>query len=145
MNDDSMSLVDFSLDKYDLWTFVFGVIFIVAFFTILIFIGGLPGKIAERRNHPHAEAVKYTGWIGLFTVFPYIHALIWAIHDSTTVDVRSMPDDFDASGGSRRAHHGGSGGSGETATETAAEDKPADGDQTASSQQPQAAVTTQEG
>jgi hypothetical protein len=92
MNDDSFSLVDFPVDKWDILTLIVGLIFIVAFFYALIQIGGLPGKIAERRNHPHAEAVKYVGWIGLFTVFPYIHALIWAIHDSVTVDVRKMPE-----------------------------------------------------
>ncbi len=92
MNDDSFRLIDFPLDKWDVWTFIIGVIFIVAFFYVLIQIGGLPGKIAERRNHPHAESVKYVGWIGLFTVFPWIHALIWSIHDSITVDVRKMPE-----------------------------------------------------
>ncbi len=91
MDGDKYALVDFPIDRFDLWTLFFGVIGIVAFFYILIQIGGLPGKIAQRRNHPHAEAVKYVGWIGLFTVFPYIHALIWSIHDSITVDVRKMP------------------------------------------------------
>ncbi|MBW8640567.1 DUF3302 domain-containing protein [Hoeflea sp. WL0058] len=91
MDGDKYALVDFPIDRFDLWTLFFGVIGIVAFFYILIQIGGLPGKIAQRRNHPHAEAVKYVGWIGLFTIFPYIHALIWAIHDSITVDVRKMP------------------------------------------------------
>ncbi len=88
-----MHLIDWSLTKYDYWTFAFLVVAIIAFFYILIQIGGLPGKIAERRNHPHAEAVKIVGWIGLFTVFPWIHAIIWAIHDSMTVDIRSMPKD----------------------------------------------------
>lgn len=86
-----MPLIDWSLTKYDYWTFAFLVVAIVAFFYILIQVGGLPGKIAERRNHPHAEAVKIVGWIGLFTVFPWIHAIIWSIHDSMTVDIRSMP------------------------------------------------------
>lgn len=86
-----MHLIDWSLTKYDYWTFAFLVVAIIAFFYILIQVGGLPGKIAERRNHPHAEAVKIVGWIGLFTVFPWIHAIIWSIHDSMTVDIRSMP------------------------------------------------------
>jgi hypothetical protein len=86
-----MHLLDWSLTKYDYWTFAFLVVAIVAFFYALIQIGGLPGKIAERRNHPHADAVKLVGWIGLFTVFPWIHAIIWAIHDGMTIDVRSMP------------------------------------------------------
>ncbi|MCR9139799.1 MAG: DUF3302 domain-containing protein [Alphaproteobacteria bacterium] len=86
-----MHLLDWTLTKYDYWTFAFLVVAIIAFFYALIQIGGLPGKIAERRNHPHAEAVKLVGWIGLFTVFPWIHAIIWAVHDGLTIDVRSLP------------------------------------------------------
>jgi len=86
-----MHLLDWTLTKYDYWTFAFLVVAIVAFFYALIQIGGLPGKIAQRRNHPHADAVKLVGWIGLFTVFPWIHAIIWAVHDGLTIDVRSLP------------------------------------------------------
>ncbi len=88
-----MHLLDWTLTKYDYWTFAFLVVAIVAFFYVLIQIGALPGKIAERRNHPHADAVKLVGWIGLFTVFPWIHAIIWSIHDGLTIDVRSLPKD----------------------------------------------------
>ncbi len=86
-----MHLLDFSLTKWDYWTFAFLVVAIIAFFYAIIQIGGLPGKIAERRHHPRAEAVKIVGWIGLFTVFPWIHAIIWSIHDGLTIDVRTMP------------------------------------------------------
>ena len=90
-----MHLLDFSLDKWDYWTFAFLLVAIVAFFYAVIQIGGLPGKIAERRHHPRAEAVKIVGWIGLFTVFPWIHAIIWSIHDGLTIDVRTLPKDGD--------------------------------------------------
>jgi Protein of unknown function (DUF3302) len=86
-----MEIITGPLDRYDYLTFIFLVLVIVAFFYALIQIGGLPGKLAERRNHPHAEAVKIVGWIGLFTVFPWFHALIWAYHDSLTIDVRKFP------------------------------------------------------
>jgi Protein of unknown function (DUF3302) len=86
-----MDIVTGPLDGYDYLTFVFLVLAIIAFFYAVIQIGGLPGKLAERRNHPHAESVKIVGWIGLFTVFPWIHALIWAYHDSLTIDVRKFP------------------------------------------------------
>jgi len=93
-----MDLITGPLDKYDYITFAFLLVAAIAFFYVIIAIGGLPGKLAERRNHPHAESVKIVGWIGLFTAVPWIHALIWAYHDSITVDVRSMlgrdkPDD----------------------------------------------------
>ncbi len=86
-----MDLVTGPLDGYDYVTFLFLLLAIVAGFYLLVQIGGLPGKLAERRNHPHAESVKIVGWIGLFTVFPWIHALIWAYHDSLTIDVRKFP------------------------------------------------------
>lgn len=86
-----MDLITGPLDGYDYLTFGVLVILAVAFFYVLVTIGGLPGKLAERRNHPHAESVKIVGWIGLFTVFPWIHALIWAYHDSLTIDVRKFP------------------------------------------------------
>jgi hypothetical protein len=35
----------------------------------MITLGGLPGKLAEKRNHLHAESVKLGGWISLFTIF----------------------------------------------------------------------------
>ncbi|MDA4845652.1 DUF3302 domain-containing protein [Hoeflea poritis] len=87
-----MHLIDFPVTGYDYLTFLFLIVLIVVFFYVIIQLGSLPGKIAERRNHPHAEAVKIVGWIGLFTVFPWIHAIIWALHEATLVDVRSMPD-----------------------------------------------------
>ncbi|MCK7612410.1 DUF3302 domain-containing protein [Roseibium sediminicola] len=86
-----MGLIDFELDGYDYLTFVLLLLVIVAFFYAMVTLGGLPGKLAEKRNHPHAESVKLGGWIGLFTVFPWFHALMWAYHDSMTVDVRKLP------------------------------------------------------
>lgn len=91
-----MGFVDWSLTVYDYLTFLFLLVLIIAFFYIIIQIGSLPGKIAERRNHPHADAVRITGWIGLVTIFPWIHAIIWSMHEATLIDVRSLPDtDFD--------------------------------------------------
>lgn len=90
-----MSLIDFELDHYDYLTFVILILVVIAFFYVMVTLGGLPGKLAEKRNHPHAESVKLGGWIGLFTVFPWIHALIWAYHDSMTVDVRKLPKNTD--------------------------------------------------
>ena len=86
-----MSLIDFDLDAYDYLTFVILLGGVIAFFYVMVTLGGLPGKLAEQRKHPHAESVKLGGWIGLFTVFPWFHALMWAYHDSMTVDVRKMP------------------------------------------------------
>jgi hypothetical protein len=91
-NSDDLTLITGPLDGYDYLTFVVVLIGIVAIFYAIIQIGGLPGKIAARRKHPHADTVKLLGWVGLFTALPWIHALIWAFHDSITVDVRKFPE-----------------------------------------------------
>lgn len=91
MGSQSEGLITGPLDGYDYLTFVVGIIAIVALFYFIIQIGGLPGKLAERRNHPHADSVKLLGWIGLFTALPWIHALIWSFHDSLTIDIRRFP------------------------------------------------------
>jgi len=76
---------------YDWLMLVFLIVAIVAGFAILLYVLALPGKIAISRNHPHAETVKMLGYIGALPVFPWIHALIWAFHDSITVDIRRFP------------------------------------------------------
>ena len=84
-----------SLDFYDYLTFAAFIVLAVAFFSVAMFILGLPGKIAVRRNHPHAEAVKLMGWVGFLAIVPWIHALIWAYHDGVTVDIRRGHEDRD--------------------------------------------------
>ena len=78
-------------DVYDGLMLVFLIAAIVAGFAIILYIMALPGKIAISRNHPHAETVRLMGYIGALPVFPWIHALIWAFHDSMTIDIRRFP------------------------------------------------------
>ena len=54
------------------------------FFSVIVIIFGIvklhtyPGKIADKRNHPQADAIKVTSLLGLL-VFPlWMMALIWA-------------------------------------------------------------------
>lgn len=54
------------------------------FFSVLVIITGIvvvheiPGKIADKRHHPQADAIKITSYLGLI-VFPlWMLALIWA-------------------------------------------------------------------
>jgi len=45
-----------------------------------IFIHDIPAKIAEKRHHPHAEAIHVACWLSLFTlhaIWPIV--FIWAI------------------------------------------------------------------
>ncbi|MBY8974527.1 DUF3302 domain-containing protein [Rhodobacteraceae bacterium NNCM2] len=86
-----MGLLDRPLDHYDYMTFAAGILFLIAVMAIVLFIMGLPGKIALKRNHPHAEAVNIMGWAGFLAVVPWIHAFMWAFHDSVTVDLRRFP------------------------------------------------------
>ncbi|MEO1089555.1 MAG: DUF3302 domain-containing protein [Pseudomonadota bacterium] len=82
-----------SLDVYDYLTFAALIVLAIAFFSVAMFVMGLPGSIAKRRNHPHAEAVNLMGWVGFLAVVPWIHALIWAYHDGVTVDIRDAGKD----------------------------------------------------
>ncbi|MEM8959102.1 MAG: DUF3302 domain-containing protein [Pseudomonadota bacterium] len=86
-----MDLLDRPLDSYDWLTFGVGILMLVALMALVLFIMGLPGRIAIRRNHPHAEAVKIMGWAGFLAVVPWIHAFMWAFHPSATVDIRRFP------------------------------------------------------
>ena len=68
-----------TFDGFDVIAFlVFAVLLAVAV-VVIIFIGGLPGKVATRRNHPHANAITAAGWISLITLgalWPI--AFVWA-------------------------------------------------------------------
>ena len=76
---------------YDILAFVAIIILAAGFTALFLFLGGLPGRLARNRNHPHAEAINLMGWVGLTILLPWIHALIWSMHDSITVDVRKLP------------------------------------------------------
>jgi uncharacterized membrane protein YidH (DUF202 family) len=58
-------------------------LFLILFAIIVIILGiikvhTLPGVIAKQRNHPQAEAIEITAYLGLL-VFPlWMAALIWA-------------------------------------------------------------------
>ena len=73
----------------------FLVIFIigVAFFCIVIFVLGLPGRIAIARNHPDADAINVMGWVGFLAIVPWIQAFLWAFKPTTVIDIRYLPDD----------------------------------------------------
>ena len=84
-----------NLDLYDYLTFVTLIVLAAAFFSIAMWILGLPGRIAISRRHPHAEAVKLMGWVGFLAVIPWVHALIWSMHDAITIDVRRGPKELE--------------------------------------------------
>jgi len=82
--------------RLDFWDYVtFAVLFFsgVVFVGVLIFLLGLPGRIAIARNRPEADAVYFMGWIGFLAVVPWIQALIWAFKPTDVVDLRYLPKD----------------------------------------------------
>ena len=54
-------MLGFELDFWDHVTFASLAAAGVAFILIIVFIGGLPGRIAVSRNHPDAQAVTVLG------------------------------------------------------------------------------------
>jgi hypothetical protein len=70
---------DVELDVFDYFSFVVLGILITVFVTFVVAAGSLPGKIAQRRNHPQANAISVAAWISLLTLgalWPI--AFVWA-------------------------------------------------------------------
>jgi len=88
-----LGLLSEPFDHYDYLAFLALILLLAAGMGLVLFIMGLPGRIALKRNHPHAEAVKIMGWAGFLAVIPWIHAFIWAFHEGVTVDVRRFPEE----------------------------------------------------
>jgi hypothetical protein len=78
---------------WDIITLACGVVSVFGFLALLIFMLGLPGRIAVARNHPDAEAVYALGWAGFLAVVPWIQAFIWAFKPTDIVDIRRFPDE----------------------------------------------------
>ncbi len=63
----------------DYFTFVVLAVLVAVGLYAAFILGALPGRIAEKRDHPQAEAIRVAGWVGLLTLgvlWPF--ALIWA-------------------------------------------------------------------
>ena len=57
----------------------------------LVWLAGLPGRIAIARKHPDAEAVKLLGYCGFLPIVPWIQAFVWAFKPTDIVDIRRFP------------------------------------------------------
>ena len=57
----------------------------------LVWLAGLPGRIAIARKHPDAEAVKLMGYAGFLMAVPWTQAFIWAFKPTNIVDIRRFP------------------------------------------------------
>ncbi len=85
------ALLGFRLDIWDYLAFATLLLFVAVFLLIVVFLLGLPGRIAIARRHPEAEAVNMMGWAGFLAVVPWIQALIWAFKPTDVVDIRNFP------------------------------------------------------
>jgi hypothetical protein len=85
------ALLGFSLDFWDYATFLSLSFLVAVGLGFVVFMLGLPGRIAIARNHPEAEAVYLMGWVGFLAVVPWIQALAWAFRPTTVIDVRYLP------------------------------------------------------
>jgi len=84
-------MLGFELDFWDYVTFVTVALAGVCFVVLLVFVMGLPGRIAIARKHPEAEAVNIMGWAGFLAVVPWIQAFIWAFKPTDVIDIRRFP------------------------------------------------------
>lgn len=84
-------MLGFELDFWDYATFLTLAILGVAFVITIVFVLGLPGRIAIARKHPDAEAVNIMGWVGFIAIVPWIQAFIWAFKPTQIIDIRRYP------------------------------------------------------
>ena len=81
----------------DYFTFVVLAVLIGTGIWIAILLGGLPGKLAAKRGHPQADAIRVAGWFGLLTLgvlWPF--ALTWAfMKPFAAVDARALQESID--------------------------------------------------
>jgi hypothetical protein len=85
------SLFGFRLDFWDYATFVVMFLLVMSALVFLVWLAGLPGRIAIARKHPDAEAVKVLGYAGFLTVVAWMQAFIWAFKPTNIVDIRRFP------------------------------------------------------
>lgn len=59
---------------------IFMILFALLLLGLLVFLAGLPGRLAAARHHPQAEAVNLCGWLGLPTGILWVLAMVWAVY-----------------------------------------------------------------
>ena len=64
------TLLGFRLDFWDFATFAVLVVCVVVGLISVVWLAGLPGRIAIARKHPDAEAVKLMGYAGFLAAVP---------------------------------------------------------------------------
>jgi len=84
-------LLGFELDFWDYATFAVLATLAISGLAFVVWLMGLPGRIAIARKHPDAEAVKIMGYAGFLPIVPWIQAFIWAFKPTDIIDIRRFP------------------------------------------------------
>jgi hypothetical protein len=84
-------MLGFDLGIWDYLTFLALAVSVLGGLAGLVWLAGLPGRIAIARKHPDAEAVKLLGYCGFLPVVPWIQAFVWAFKPTNIVDIRRFP------------------------------------------------------
>ena len=66
------------MSALDIFALIVIVFLICGFAAVIVILGSLPGKIAHKRGHPHADAVNAASWIGIATGVLWPFAFVWA-------------------------------------------------------------------
>ena len=59
----------------------------VAMIALLVVLAILPGRIAQRRQHPQTDAIRVTGYLGILFAPLWLVAIIWAYTRSGTFEL----------------------------------------------------------
>src|SRR5277367_6205407 len=84
-------MLGFDITLWDYITFAVLMVLALGFLAGLVFVLGLPGRIALARKHPDAEAVSMMGWLGFLAIVPWVQAFIWAFKPTEIIDIRRFP------------------------------------------------------
>ena len=63
----------------DMFTWFVLLVMIASAVVVFVVLGVLPGKVAQKRQHPQAEAINVASWLALifgFAAWPFV--LVWA-------------------------------------------------------------------
>jgi len=67
------------MDGLDIAAFVLMALLAAMAIGLFVFLGGWPGRVANKRNHPYVEAISVGGWVTLlFGGVGWPFMLIWA-------------------------------------------------------------------
>lgn len=65
----------------DIFALVVILLLIAVVIWLVVLLGSMPGDIAQKRNHPQADAIKALGWIGILTLgASWLVAMVWAYY-----------------------------------------------------------------